>query len=60
MPERSQLVVKLYHFEHLTLKQIGALLGVTESRVSQILSASVKTLRKRVQEKIRKEGAQLA
>jgi RNA polymerase sigma factor FliA len=58
MPERSRLVLSLYHFEHMTLKQIGALLGVTESRVSQILSAAVKTLRKRVQERIRKEGAQ--
>ncbi len=58
MPERARLVLSLYHFEHMTLKQIGALLGVTESRVSQILSASVKTLRKRVQERIRREGAQ--
>lgn len=59
MPERSRMVIRLYHFDHLTLKQIGAVLGVTESRVSQILSAAVRALRKKVQEQVAHEGRQL-
>ena len=59
MDERERLVVNLYHFEHMTLKQIGEILGVTESRVSQILSSTVRQLRARIQKKIRHEGRQL-
>jgi RNA polymerase sigma factor for flagellar operon FliA len=36
LPEREQLVVSLYYYEELTLKEIGRVLGVTEQRVSQI------------------------
>ena len=38
--------MKLYYQEELNLKEIGAVLDVSESRVSQILSANVKKLRK--------------
>ncbi|MEA2123810.1 MAG: polymerase sigma factor FliA, partial [Solirubrobacteraceae bacterium] len=35
LPEREKLVVALYYYENLTLREIGEVLGVTESRVSQ-------------------------
>jgi RNA polymerase sigma factor for flagellar operon FliA len=43
--DREQEVLRLYYFENLTLAQIGQILGVTESRVSQIHSGAVKKLR---------------
>src|SRR6476619_97635 len=36
LPEREKLVVTLYYYEELTLREIGEVLGVTESRVSQL------------------------
>ena len=45
LPEREQLLMNLYYVEELNLKEIGAVLEVTESRVSQMLSAIVKKLR---------------
>jgi RNA polymerase sigma factor for flagellar operon FliA len=48
LPERDRLVVSLYYVEEMNLKEIGAVLEVSESRVSQILSQSVKTLRSRL------------
>ena len=38
LPEREQLIVSLYYDEELNLKEIGCVLGVSESRVSQLLS----------------------
>lgn len=49
MPEREKVVLTLYYFENLTLAQIGSVLGVTESRVSQIHTKSVLQLRSRLQ-----------
>ncbi|WP_062076501.1 FliA/WhiG family RNA polymerase sigma factor [Demequina globuliformis] len=43
--DREQEVLRLYYFDNLTLAQIGQILGVTESRVSQIHSGAVKKLR---------------
>ena len=45
LSERQQLILQLYYFEDLTLKQIGQILGVTESRVCQLLSETVLRLR---------------
>ena len=45
LPEREQMVMQLYYVEELNLKEIGEILGVSESRISQILSAVVKKLR---------------
>ena len=44
-PERERLVMSLYYVEELNLKEIGEVLGVTESRVSQILSSVAKKIR---------------
>lgn len=45
LPEKDRLVLTLYYFEELTMKEIGLTLGVVESRVSQIHSAAVLRLR---------------
>ena len=45
LPERDQLLMNLYYVEELNLKEIGEVRGVTESRVSQLLTAVVKKLR---------------
>jgi len=49
LPEREQLVMQLYYVEEMNLKEIGEVLGVSESRVSQILSAVVKKIRVQLQ-----------
>ena len=50
LPEREKLVVTLYYYEELTLREIGEVLGVTESRVSQMHTKAVLRLRSRMQE----------
>jgi RNA polymerase sigma factor for flagellar operon FliA len=45
LPERERTIVSLYYVEEMNLKEIGAVLDVSESRVSQILSACVNKLR---------------
>jgi len=47
LPERERLVVALYYYENLTLREIGEVLGVTESRVSQLHTKAVLALRGR-------------
>ena len=48
LPEREQIVLSLYYNEEMNLKEIGAIIGVSESRVSQILTKVVGRLRDRV------------
>jgi RNA polymerase sigma factor for flagellar operon FliA len=50
LPEREKLVVALYYYENLTLREIGEVLGVTESRVSQLHTKAVLRLRGRMSE----------
>lgn len=45
LPARERKVIALYYLEELTLREIGELLGVTESRVSQIRSQAALRLR---------------
>ncbi len=45
LPERDQVVIALYFFEGLTMGEIGQVLGVTESRVSQLRSRATTSLR---------------
>jgi len=49
LPEREKLVIALYYYESLTLREIGEVLGVTESRVSQMHTKAVLRLRSRMQ-----------
>ncbi|EST39166.1 RNA polymerase sigma70 [Streptomycetaceae bacterium MP113-05] len=50
LPDREKTVVTLYYYEGLTLAEIGQVLGVTESRVSQIHTKSVLQLRGKLAE----------
>ncbi len=44
LPEREQTVLSLYYYEELTLKEIGTVLGVSESRACQLHARAVMTL----------------
>jgi RNA polymerase sigma factor for flagellar operon FliA len=50
LPEREQLVLSLYYDKELNLKEIGAVLGVSESRVSQIHSQAALRLRAKLRD----------
>jgi len=50
LPEQERLVVALYYYEHLTLKEIGRALGISESRVSQVHTRAMSRLRLRLQQ----------
>lgn len=50
LPERERLVLALYYDEELNLKEIGEIIGVSESRVSQIHSQAAMRLRSRLLE----------
>jgi len=45
LPEKERLVITLYYHEELTMKEVGVILGVSESRVSQLRSQAVLRLR---------------
>jgi RNA polymerase sigma factor for flagellar operon FliA len=49
LPDREKLVISLYYYENLTLREIGEVLGVTESRVSQLHTKAVLRLKSRLQ-----------
>ncbi len=48
LPEKEKMVISLYYGDELTLKEVGAVLGVSESRISQIHSSAVTRLRKKL------------
>jgi RNA polymerase sigma factor for flagellar operon FliA len=50
LPSREREVLALYHYEELTMKEVGAVLGIGESRVSQIHTTALLRLRIRLQE----------
>ncbi len=56
LPEREKLVVALYYYENLTLREIGEVLGVTESRVSQLHTKAVLRLKSRLQGDVLEEA----
>ena len=55
LAEKEQLVLALYYYEELTMKEIGAVLGYTESRISQIHTKAVLKLRTRLAKKLKKD-----
>jgi RNA polymerase sigma factor for flagellar operon FliA len=48
LPEKERLVISLYYYEDLNMKEIGNILGITESRVCQIHTKSVMRLRSKL------------
>ncbi len=48
LPERERQVIALYYLEELTMKEIGAVLGVTESRISQLRTQALLRLRNKL------------
>lgn len=48
LPDREKMVVSLYYYDGLTLKEIGEVLGVSESRISQMHSKAILRLRGRL------------
>ena len=57
LQQKERQVVALYYFEELTMKEVGAVLGVGESRVSQIHSLALVRLRTRLQELLQARNA---
>jgi RNA polymerase sigma factor for flagellar operon FliA len=55
LAEKEQLVLALYYYEELTMKEIGAILGYTESRISQIHTKSILKLRTRLGKRLKKD-----
>lgn len=56
LTKQEKLVIALYYFEELTLKEIGEVMSISESRVSQIHTRSVMKLRNMVREKFALTG----
>ena len=52
LPESERMVLALYYYEDMNLREIGAVLDVTESRVSQIHSQAVRRLKAKVQKEL--------
>ncbi len=48
LSEREQLIIQLYYFEELNLKEISEVLEITESRISQIHKEVIKKIRERL------------
>ena len=57
LPEREKLVITLYYYEELTLREIGEVLGVTESRVSQLHTKAILRLKARLSGSAARSGA---
>ncbi len=52
LPEREKVVIALYYYENLTLREVGEVLGVTESRVSQLHTKAVLRLRSKLAQEL--------
>ncbi len=50
LPEKEKLVVSLYYYDELTMREIGEVLGYTESRISQMHTKAILRLRARLRE----------
>ncbi|MGH9414642.1 MAG: sigma-70 family RNA polymerase sigma factor [Terriglobales bacterium] len=59
LPGRDQQILSLYYFEELTMKEVGQVLGIGESRISQIHTALLTKLRGRLREMLHPPAAML-
>lgn len=48
-PEKERIALALYYYEGLTLKEIGAVLGISESRVSQIITSAISKIKAKLE-----------
>lgn len=55
LPEKERIVVSLYYYDGLTMKEIGKVLGITESRVSQLHTQAILRLRGKIAEHIQSD-----
>ena len=53
LPERDQLLLNLYYEEELNLREIGAILEVSQSRVCQLHSQAISRLRARLKDELK-------
>lgn len=53
LPERERLVMTLYHFEELTMREVGEILGVNESRVCQLHTRAMLRLRGKLKKRLK-------
>jgi RNA polymerase sigma factor FliA len=60
LPERQRLVLSLYYYEDLNLKEIGQVLRVTESRVSQLHAQAVQRLRVKLQQTLNSGAVEMS
>jgi RNA polymerase sigma factor for flagellar operon FliA len=56
LPERHKLILWLYYYEELTMKEVGAVLRVNEARVSQLHSKAIAGLREKVNHRLSPPG----
>ena len=56
LPERERIVIALYYYESLSLREIGEVIGVTESRVSQLHTKAVLRLRSSIEREALREA----
>jgi RNA polymerase sigma factor for flagellar operon FliA len=56
LPEKQRLVLSLYYYEDLNLKEIGEVLDVTESRVSQLHTQAILWLKRKLKSHFEQEG----
>lgn len=59
LPEKQRLVLSLYYYEDLNLKEIGEVLDVTESRVSQLHTQAILWLRRKLKNHFEEDGEDL-
>jgi RNA polymerase sigma factor for flagellar operon FliA len=50
LPDKEKLLISLYYYEELTMKEIGEIMGYTESRISQLHTQAVYRLRHKLRE----------
>lgn len=60
LPERQRIVLSLYYYEGFNLKKIGTILGVTESRVSQLHAQAIRRLKVKLQQKFKEHELKAA
>ena len=60
LPERQRIVLSLYYYAGYNLKQIGAVLGVTESRISQLHAQAIKRLKTKLHKRFKKHELEAA